>query len=262
MIKKILFLLGFVGLASTAYSANYWRIHNSNVLFSPSISGTHLSMLNACICTNQPIYMLKPRGKPVCYHELHNRLGFSFEPGVKPFYHTHMPEHIPKINPRTNKLILVIRNYKEWFLRYEKAKQLRDHRKPVNPLAILHSKALKQEYYSYLRKFDNWPEKSRLIIYYEELTGKPRETLFKLAQFLGCEGNLTSATVERFMRLKENLGGFYNQKLRVFGGSRSDRTGRTFYTKDFPKAELQKVDREMRAIFPYLYDIYLKQYAE
>lgn len=233
-------------------------IKDSFVLLSPQISGTHLSLLNIYVCTERPAYLIRSGGNIVPY----NFMGIRNYSDTKPHFHTHFIHQVDKIDPQSNKLILILRNYKEWFLRYHQGYRFSCKQETLDPLDVIHDPFLMRLYYGYLKKFHAWPENARHIVHYEDLCNNPQETLQELARFLGVEREMAENDFKKLETMKPKLKKFYDHHMAYYGGSRSDRTGKPFYTRDIDSEELEKVDQEMKEMHPKLFKAYLTRYLQ
>ncbi len=257
-IAIILFVLCLTGL----HAEKLQDIQNSLIFLSPGVSGTHLTMQNIYMATKGPVHLIKPSR---CIKK-YNPLRVSIDKTVKPYFHTHNPCHLQLINKDSNKLLLVVRNYKNWMIRQNIAERTKRSLPVPNLgsseecLKILQTRKSALQYFLYLRAYDRWPQNSRLMLHYEDLIESPKECLQKIQSFLGNESCDIAADLKQLDDLKAKSKEFYNTRLSHYGGSRSSGTANYFdavCTKD-----LKSLDEQIRRINPRLYDAYISRYRE
>ncbi|MFW9880575.1 MAG: sulfotransferase domain-containing protein [Candidatus Thorarchaeota archaeon] len=116
-----------------------------------------------------------------------NRLGLDLDQTKSILYRTHniYPE-LRQIDQSKNKLIFIIRNYKECLVRGFKytAKELYS--------VVLGDKAGFKHYIENLQFYENWKDETKFIIFYEDLIFKPQETIKKLLAFLNRRARAVS----------------------------------------------------------------------
>ena len=247
---------------SGAHAAKLQDIQNSLIFLSPGVSGTHLTMQNIYMVTKGPVYLIKPTR----YTRKYNPLRLPIDKNAKPYFHTHNPCHLRLIPKNSNKLLLVVRNYKNWMIRQHIAELTKRDRPIPNPLSaewclnVLQVRKSALQYLSYLRVYDQWPQNARLLLYYEDLMESPKECLQKIQGFLGKESTNIAADLEQLTKLKAKSKEFYNTRLAHYGGSLS--SGTANYTDAVSQKDLRCIDEKIRRINPKLFDAYLSRYKE
>jgi len=142
-------------------------------------SGTTLLQALIQLLTNKQILSIDP--KNVIKNP--NRLKLSLDSDKPHLYHSHsLVKELKEINQSDNKLLMIIRNYKECIVSYQK----------FSPLEFLNSvikhKSLDDQgfcqYIENLQFFDIWKdEDSKLLIYYEDFITNPEKTIKQVAEF-------------------------------------------------------------------------------
>lgn len=121
---------------------------------------------------------------------------------------------------RYNKVILLLRNYKECIVRHHGMKTIRNASSTSNFLA---NKKMSQPaiwYVNNLISYDHF-KKEKLVIYYEDLMSNPEETINLLKTFL----KLDEMVCEGFLR---NIEGHFNNSLTKYVNK-----GHQSYTKSY-----------------------------
>lgn len=189
-----------------------------------------------------------------------NRLNLPIDENKSILYRTHrVTTYLRKINPTKNKLLLVLRNYKECIVRQEKCT-------PESFFSIIiENKNPLIHYLDNLIFFDQWKDKNtKLLIYYEDLIHKPYETIEKLLVFF----EERSVNVEDFFA---NYDHWKNQCLFSYieqtsedlnknGHTSSNGDKEVFHSKDFSPEIIQAADRHISKNYPELWKKYLKKY--
>ena len=256
-------ILTSIALASVRPSG-LKEISNSLVVLSPGGSGTHLSLLNLHVLTKQPICLIKPRGRVAPYRFL----GLNSDATKAPIYHTHMPPHLKILDHETNKLVLVLRNYKEWIVREFISHSQKAGDKIGLPLSaasgqkILNNLHKMGMYYRFLEVFEKWPENQRLLLHYEDLVDRPEITLTQLRDFLNIDAVDLETQVDELKALQIQSLEYYHKRFSGHGGSLSQgKKSNSYHTDGFPRSILKNADTLMRALRPELYDRYLPRYT-
>lgn len=258
--KSLIILVTFC--LSSIYAAKLGDIQNSLIFLSPGVSGTHLTMQNIYMATKGPVYLMKPTR----YTRKYNPLRLPIDKNAQPYFHTHNPSHLRLIDKKSNKLLLVIRNYKNWMIRQHIAELVKRNLPVPNPISAewclqtLQIRKTALQYFLFLRAYDQWPQNTRLMLHYEDLVESPKECLQKIQSFLGKESSDIEADLEMLAELKAKSKEFYNTRLAHYGGSLS--SGTSNYTDAVSKEDLRGIDEKIRRINPKLFDTYVARYRE
>src|SRR5689334_1223185 len=143
----------------------------------PYISGEHFLLTYARSGTNlTSCYLQYLTGIPIKFlfddrpYLAENRLSVPIDYSKPTLYRTHYPKDLRKIDKQSNKLLYILRNYKEALYRhnYERFKTpeaFRDFFKKNSPIV--------KEYMEGLQIYDQWDPDLRLMVHYEDLLTDP-----------------------------------------------------------------------------------------
>jgi hypothetical protein len=147
------------------------------------------------------------------------------------------------------KLILIVRDYKEVVIRHRKLSPTLDLLKDS-----CHTVAPSQNYIQMIEYFDNF-EGEKLMVYYEDLINKLEPTLKSVLDFLG-EDDL-------------NLKGFISdidthrqQSIGVYGGSETNGKTAKFHSNRLNPEQKKSWDEHLKDVCPDLFNKYLIRYEE
>lgn len=147
-------------------------------------------------------------------------------------------------NVNYDKLIFILRNYKECVYNFE------------NTFNLLLTEERDVNYVRILKLFDSFPRK-KIVVYYEDLMTLPKEELKKICTFLNCDNEF----------FEEFFCNFHEHKMRSLqlyrgpGGAKSN--GELIHhSKDIDTKILQSIDKEFENKYPILFDKYLRRYCE
>lgn len=183
-----------------------------------------------------------------------NRLGLNLDYCKPILYRTHHFSPVfKKIDQSKNKLIFIIRNYKECLVRHHRytAQELYD--------VVLNDTHGFKDYINNLQSYDDWKdENTKLLIHYEDLISNPREVIEELLAFLG-EG--TEGLDEFFDQYeywrKKSINSYKSQHngMPSSGGKKE-----LFHSKNFPIELLRSMDKHLQQTYPSLWEKYLFKY--
>ncbi len=153
----------------------------------------------------------------------------------------------PNVNPRDSigtKLILLIRNPKECFLRYF-----------GYDLTVSNLLTKADYFFTNLEIFDSWREEDRFLMYYEDLIQNPRATLTALLNFLGENDRYLDGFMQDYEYHRQT-------SLSLYTASVSKGNDMFFHSKKKPLAFREKMDLAIKKEYPELWEKYLKRYEE
>lgn len=154
----------------------------------------------------------------------------------------------------TDRLILLVRNYKESLFKRGIPKALLEDPKNYP----LEQPARFDLYYKPIKLYDAWNSDQRLMIYYEDLILHPRATLHQIAQFL----NLETARVDHFMKTYDTHVKSCFALARRLNGNPSTSHGQIHYhSKSWTLDENRLIDGAMKEYSPGTFERYLTRYA-
>ena len=183
-----------------------------------------------------------------------NRLDLKLDMNKAPFVRSHaLNGYHLRINKEKNRIILILRNYKETSIR-------RCGDKPD-----CYSKYLKdQNCFNAIAKrikfFESWPEESRYVIYYEDLMLSPRESMQEILDFLEEDNFRLDDYIKNLDQLKEYSLRSYDKQRPGNSGSYSKGRDLLFHSKKMPRELLIRADELFRKKHPYIWNKYLSRY--
>jgi hypothetical protein len=202
--------------------------------------------------TKRPSLTFKEKERDVEIFSL--PLGLSFDLGIDPqkkcIWKAHTGDTmdlICKVTPKRDKLILVVRDYKECILR-----ELRDL-----PSAMRSLQDPDCSYFQNLKIYDRWNSKNRLLIYYEDFVKNPKEVLGQLLEFLQEEPILLTEFMEQYETWRERSLAFYKNHV---GPTESEGIDLHHHANQISDSQLTAMDECVRSHYPHLWTTYLSHY--
>ena len=228
-------------------------INEAEFLLTFPRSGTNLFIVTTQLLFQKPVKKLtnlKRHNDPQL-----NRLHLTLDYTKTPLYRTHdvIPE-MHNLNPFTNKLIVVLRNYKECLISENNytPEQLK--------LDILDDnqnvKYSFSKYIKILNFFESWKDKSsKLLIYYEDLVKQDRETLNTIVQFFDESSDLEKMYKNYKANLQKSLSSYSKQTGRGLSKGLD-----VYHSLDIPQEILHEIDEFIEITYPNLWSKYLSRY--
>ena len=252
---KKLVVCFFVSVGLLAQHPNFKEpatVQHTDIFLSFMRSGTN--WLFTCIqaLTHKPLFYIEHNGKNT--YSLRagiNHLKAPVDHSKKPLYHSHIFRLVNQF-PKNNRLLMIVRNYKEVFIR-----RVRDNAE--NYARLIQKKRQFAAYCAYLKVFDSWDPASRHLVYYEDLIAKPRETLKGVLDFLGESDHRLNEFMQNYESNRLATVQSYHKVQSARGGSMSRGEDVFFHSKQVPTELLRKTDNKMQAFYPALWG-YLKRY--
>lgn len=180
----------------------------------------------------------------------------------KPLYRSHQAwdglvrnaegEIFAKCNPKTDKLIVLVRNYRECMLRhFNYCKTLL--------MSNLHNKTKRNlHYFQILNVYDQWDDERRLLVHYEDLMQNPKSEFKKVADFLNVPPKKYKAFISNIAAHAQRG---YIIKKRQGNRAYSRNKGLDYHTKKVNHSEFfQNLDHEIKMHYPDLWAKYLMRY--
>ena len=227
-----------------------------NVIFTVAFPRSGQNWLNALmqIIGKHPAY-------PLCgTFGLVNPMKIDLDFSKKPFYMMHNPHWISQASSESNQLIVIIRDYKECFIRQAIASKKRLRIDHVHFLRF-NQKPYPGTYYDILQLYDDWHPANRYLIYYEDLIKDPENVLRALNQFLGNSQEGVTYLMKRYEHFKALSIANYNNKQQRFGGSMSKGASDHFHSQKHSLKSRLLLQKRMIDINPVLHDKYLSRYV-
>jgi len=229
----------------------------------PFVSGQHFLLTYARAGTNlTSCYLQYLTGKPIKFFFLEinllaeNRLKIPIDYSKPILYRTHDPKDLRNINRRTNKLLYVLRNYKESLYRH-------NHDKFKSPeefeIQFTKDKVMVREYMEGLEVFDSWDPHLRLMIHYEDLLTDPMSVIKTVLSFFDepIPENLTEDLLEE---ISSKALDSYHKQHKNTGGSHSKGEDFFYHTRSLPVKTLRAIDAAVKDNYPELWNKYLSKY--
>jgi hypothetical protein len=168
-----------------------------------------------------------------------------------PYRFTHIFSDLSKVNKSENKLLFLIRNYKESIRRNYLSSTSKAYKD------ILQQGPQFDIYINNLYLYDSWPEQNRCMIYYEDLIEMPEESFARIVNFLG----LDRAALNEFIK---DLDSHREACLRIY----SNRHGYTasggddllFHTKHYSKKQIVRINEFVKIKHKEMWNKYLKRF--
>lgn len=157
------------------------------------------------------------------------------------------------LNEPVEKLILLVRNYKEVVIRH----RIESWKSGIN-LDLLKSSCTTSEssknYLTIIEYFDSF-KGEKLIIYYEDLILDLRGTLEKASRFL----KIGEENIESFIG---NINFHKNKSLEIYGGSQTKGKSTSYHSNVLSKKEKIEWDNFIESYNPNIFFKYLQRYKE
>lgn len=176
-----------------------------------------------------------------------NWFDLGSDPENERFIHCHNLYRYQDYDSSEDKLILLIRNYREGILR--DTKSFEEALNSIHPSYC---------YFANLNLYDKWTPENRLLITYEELLLHPKQTFEKVLQFLQLPSFYLDEYLNDLDSHKKKVMRFY----RRLGGSQSKGENFNFHSEKLTLDEIEQFDSKVETTFPYLFANYLKHYKE
>ncbi|NNM42918.1 MAG: hypothetical protein HKM07_01060, partial [Chlamydiae bacterium] len=176
------------------------RVSNHIFVLTNPKSGSHLLINSIMKIAKNPVRIRLPLWyylhDPSCYNP-YNIMDCELD-FLKPtiyWHHDDLPELIP-LNGNSNKLIFTSRNYKENIIsniilthKLDLAKGDGSKIEMLFSTEIFHQGVIFTNYMRRLQIFDNWDERYRCLIKFEDLTNHPANFVPELMSFIGDDSN-------------------------------------------------------------------------
>lgn len=229
-------------------------------------SGSHLLLYSIMKITKRPL-----RGRvPLWYFEndpaffpAENIMNYPLDFSKPTTYWGHEVHFLKKLNHRKNKLIFILRNYKENLSSLVTITAQRKGLKEFDLGELLLAEVLNQgtsfkEYLERLQVFDDWNSKYKCLVLFEDLVYHPEVFVPQVMSFINDDSEYMSF-IKNYSEFKKELMKEYRKKEALSTGSGEDLQ---FFAKKVPKETFHAIDCFVKEKYPYLWDKYLSRYAE
>lgn len=156
----------------------------------------------------------------------------------------------PKITNR-DKVILIIRNYKECIIRHNKDKRGYDFE-----LFQKHNQGKKDDYIGMIKQYHHF-NGEKMHIYYEDLINDYHleKICYQLCQFLDIPDSEVNNLLDNLESIKKN-------SLCLYPRSKTKGKGPIYHSNLLKKAEAISWDMYLHINYPKLFELYLRRYRE
>jgi hypothetical protein len=186
-----------------------------------------------------------------------NRMFLTLDFSKPVIYRTHHVHQLAGLNINGNKLLMILRNYKECIHRHAKEYKTVDEFKNL----FIYYAPIVQRYFNTLSFFDSWDPNNRLLIYYEDLIANPLPEIVKVLTFFG--ESIPADLTEDFLRqARDKILDSYHQNHINSGGSHSKGADPRYHSKQIPLDFLLEIDRAVITQYPFLFQKYLLKYLD
>jgi len=234
---------------------NIEKVKNSQFLLTYHRSGTNMFIVTTQLLFRKPVRRLHDPFNAKGYQI--NLLELKLDNSRPTMYRTHIVRScMDKIDKSCNKLILILRNYKECLVSQNKYSVRGFVFDVINSVNEEYQDSFKS-YITNLQYFENWEnESTKLLIYYEDFVQYPEETISKIIEFFDEE----PIDLDEFYKsYYEQIGKAYNSYKATSHHGKSNRQ-LIYHSKNFPKDVLYTVDEHIEKTYPLLWEKYLNRY--
>lgn len=227
-------------------------------------SGSHLLLYSLIKITQRPL-----RGRVPFWHfendpaffPPENLTDYPLNFSKPTTYWGHEYHLLKPLNHSKNKLIFILRNYKENILSQLTFKH-KDESIPLDLETLLLNEILKegiifQEYMTRLRLFDSWNPEDKCLIAFEDLTAHPEIFVPQVMFFIEDDSEYLSF-VDHYEEFQKELLAEYSKK----GNRTGSGTDLSFFSRKISLALLEQVDEYVRQHYPDLWEKYLERFGE
>lgn len=236
-----------VGLVSGKIDAD---ASNQHFFMTFPRSGTNLTNCYIQALTGKPIAFFTHKGTNTAL----NRLNMVLDYSKTTLYREHHGHLLAPWNKNGNKLLFVLRNYKESIHRKTNLKNAKDFRD-----VFTDDGPVLWQYINNIRIFHHWDVNNRLLIYYEDLISDPMNEVKKILKFF--DEPIPIYLTNEFLHdvAMKALNSYHEQHIDS-GGSHSKGQDLEYHTKQLPVKCIKAIDHFMETHFPVLWQNYLKRY--
>ncbi|MDX8430968.1 MAG: sulfotransferase domain-containing protein [Candidatus Algichlamydia australiensis] len=156
-----------------------------------------------------------------------------------------------------DKLILILRNYRECLIRHSGVEKVLQMIHELNTKSG--GKFSANWYLKNLQFFDDWPEERRLLIYYEDMIQNPKEVFERVATFIDEDPEVFASFLAHY---KEHVAKSLAWRNAKEGHVRAQSMGRdlSYHSKRISRKKRQKFDEAVKNNYPDLWEKYLTRY--
>ena len=211
-------------------------------------SGNHWMQNCITLLTQTPISSLAKKGL------IRNRFNDPINPRKPICFATHFPKVIKNAPRDTNRLLIVVRNYKECLLRQAIACK--------RTFDLATDTDLMDLYASIIQCYDTWHPDKRLLIYYEDLITKPAEAMHLVSQFFNGTESQYHQFMEKYEFYKKRSRNYYHRTQNAAGGSMTGGNQVLYHSVSLTDEDKSALDQAIRQrLGDAIFDKYLSRYV-
>ncbi len=215
-------------------------------------SGTNLTSCYIQALARKPIWFMDQHAP---HRRANNRLDLKLDYTKTPLYRSHFHMPLKGMNKNGNKLLLILRNYKECIHR----ENTKIHSNEEFRDLFVKEEQIVKTYLNNLAMYDSWDPANRLLIYYEDLIKTPVEQTKRILSFF--DEPIPDFLTDDFLRsISGSTLESYHAQHKKSGGSHSKGKDLEFHSKQIPNEYLVEIDQKMESLSANLWDTYLKKY--
>ena len=184
-----------------------------------------------------------------CWHQLYN-YRLKIDQSLSPLYFAHtieMFENVPGgYLPERDKLIVVLRNYKEVFLSIKLTAQ-----KALEALQAQADDRITYRLIRNLNTYESWPEEKRLLIYFEDLMTNPKGCYEKILAFTGDSSSRLNQYLSDIQIHRDRSIQLYNSAPKL--GQARSKGACKYHSEKTTLKQLKCMDECFRKLYPNLW---------
>ncbi len=220
-------------------------------------SGTNLTIGILQYLTRKPLRDTKNNLK--LNLNAYNRLKLEIENEKNTLYRLHasldwQKELLTKLQTKKNKLLFVLRNPKECIVRhcsYSEQQFLK---------SVIENQGGFAQYLFNLKIFDEWNDRTKLLLYYEDILATPEVVAIKLLEFFDESDDYLESYISNLDEILAGILTSYQKQSVVNKLKYSNKSIVPFHSKNFSRESMRIVDEHIISAYPNLWNKYLKRY--
>ena len=239
------------------------NISNRLFILTNPKSGSHLLLYSIMKITQVPLRARVPiwhfeNDPPFFLPE--NMMRYPLDFSKPTIYWGHEYTLLGHLNHSRNKLVFILRNYKENIA--SQLTLIHKNNKNVNLQDLLLNEVLNEggvfkEYMTRLQLFDNWYPRNRCLVLFDDLTIHPELFIPRVMSFMG-DNSEYQYFIEHYDDFKIELMGEYGKKGNRTGSGQD----KDFFSSRISPDVLKTMDDFVQEKYPILWNRYLKQFEE
>lgn len=234
-IFSLFVILSFFGSTPPSYSRD--------IVLTPPKSGTHWLLYSLAYLTKRDSFADQRYAYTI-----------QIDKSKPPIYHAHILSE-KDYSDTQDKLILLIRDFKESLFRFYRH-QYSVLFQELKPDSLNNPKNF---YFKTLKTFESWNPENRLLLFYEDLIGNPKETLKKALSFLNESDELLDEFLKNIETHKKISVDFYFTKPE-YGRPVTQGKDPTFHQRKAGVSTCRRLVDLIKSYYPEYTKKYLSRY--